>query len=270
MKKMKKLEHNTKKHKKEHVRHVIDVSHVSFRYPGGADNVLDDISFSVKAGDYVGILGPNGSGKSTLLKLLLGLLHAERGSIQLFGRDLHHTTNRYKIGYVPQRSARVDASFPATVEEVVTSGLTARLGLFQRPSLRDRQMVTRTLRTVHIERFRNRLLSDLSGGELQRVFIARALAPQPRVLILDEPTTGIDIGSQEDFYKLLRDLNREHGLTILFVSHDVDVITREVNSVICVNRSLVYHGAPKDFLTEKNMQKLYGRSTTLITHRHAH
>ncbi len=255
---------------------AIELAHLNFSYDDLP--VLRDITATIKQGDYVGIIGPNASGKTTLLKLMLGLLMPTSGNIRLFGIDSRDFRERSQIGYVPQHISATDFHFPATVEEVVTIGRTGantpagkRRNLLNRPTAEDRNAVTDALRIVDIEPLRHRLIAHLSGGQRQRVFIASALASQPSVLILDEPTTGIDLTTQEKFYGLLEELNKKHGLTIILVSHDLDIVTGEISEVLCLNRELVFHGSPKDFLNDPSfIEKLYGRNVKLIAHRHIH
>lgn len=245
----------------------IELDNVSFAY-GVNTPVVERLSFTVRKGDYVGIIGPNGGGKTTLLKIILGLLHHAEGTVKLFGKDSHDFNERYRIGYVPQRVAQTDKDFPATVFEVVRSGRVPRLGFFLGFGEKDTRAVNRAMEVSGIARYRDTLIGNLSGGERQRVFIARALASEPDVLILDEPTVGVDIGAQKAFYEFLSSLNREHNLTIIFVSHDVDMVARETKTVLCINRSMMCHGVPHDLLSEHLLEKLYGDSARHIEHAH--
>ena len=231
-------------------------------------SILERVSFVVEKGQYVGVLGPNGSGKTTLLKVIVGLLAPTSGEAMVLGRPAGDRKNRWKIGYVPQSIAHTAIDFPATVEEVVSSGRTARVGLLRPFSDTDRRMVEEAMEQTDIRGYCHRRLRKLSGGERQRVFIARALAAEPELLILDEPTGGVDVRSQESFYKLLRWLNRTKGLTILFVSHDLDVITREASTMLCLNRTLVCHASPEELMKGDILRELYGKDTRLIHHHH--
>jgi zinc transport system ATP-binding protein len=236
---------------------LLDVSHLSFSYNGS--RVLEDVTLQVKKGEYLGIIGPNGSGKTTLLRLILGLLPDGSNSISLFGQPQHHFQHWSKIGYVPQKATQFEANFPITVKEVVALGA---IGLKKSLS------VHHALKLVGMESFEKRLLSELSGGQQQRVFIAKALISQPELLILDEPTVGVDVESQDTFYELLSQLNKEQGLTIVLVSHDIDVIANEVDSIACINKQLIYHGTPKRFIKEDYLEKLYGKGRQFIIHGH--
>lgn len=245
----------------------IELDNVSFAY-GVNTPVVDRLSFTIRKGDYMGIIGPNGGGKTTLLKIILGLLRQTEGTVKLFGKDSHDFKDRYRIGYVPQRVAQTDKEFPATVFEVVRSGRIPRLGFFLGFTEKDTQAVNRAMEVSGIARYRDTLIGNLSGGERQRAFIARALASEPDVLILDEPTVGVDIGAQKAFYEFLSSLNLEHNLTIIFVSHDVDMVSRETKTVLCLNRSMVCHGVPHDLLSEHLMEELYGGSAKRVGHTH--
>ncbi len=254
----------------------LELKNVSFSYhnnffskePLQNEEALTNISFSVPQGEYLGIIGPNGAGKTTLLKIILGLLKPTRGSVELFGRPLQKYKERYEIGYVPQRSSQVESYFPATVEEIVMSGRTAKRGLFKSFNSEDKQKTLKAMEVAEIEKFGKKLIGNLSGGERQRVFIARALASEPKILILDEPTVAVDIGSQQRFYQFLSHLHKKLGLTVLFVSHDIEVVAREVESVLCINRTLVCHGSPKDFMKEEYLEKLYGKKVKYVVHNH--
>lgn len=241
----------------------IELENVSFSYENSAP-ILEDISFTVRKGDYMGVIGPNGGGKTTLIRIILGLLHPTEGTIKLFKKERHHFKEKYRIGYVPQRVTQADKDFPATVFEVVRTGRIARLGFFEKFTKKDIHAVERAMEISGISRYRDTLVGDLSGGERQRVFIARALAGEPEVIILDEPTVGVDIGAQKKFYEFLSSLNRDHNLTIIFISHDVDIITREAKTVLCLNRSMVCHGFPQELLNEDVMSKLYGGGTKAV------
>jgi len=241
----------------------IELENVSFSYDPGVP-VLEDLSFVVRKGDYLGIIGPNGGGKTTLIKIILGLLHPTTGTIKLFGIERHHFKEKHRIGYVPQRVTQADKSFPATVFEVVRSGRIARLGLFKRFTKKDLEAVERAMEISGIAKYRDTLVGNLSGGERQRVFIARALAGEPEVIILDEPTVGVDIGAQKTFYHFLGTLNREHNMTIIFISHDVDVISKEAKMVLCLNHNLVCHVLPEDLLDEHLLKRVYGEDKVHI------
>lgn len=246
---------------------VLAMEHVGFSYDSRP--VLEDITLRVQRGEFLGIVGPNGSGKTTLLLTALGRLKPQRGKVSLFGEDVSHFRDWWRVGYVPQKAAaRFDPRFPATVWEVVAAGRFARAGIGRRLRKEDHRAIEEALAVAGMSDLRHRPIGRLSGGQQQRAFIARALAGKPELLVLDEPTTGIDPGSEHNFYALLRRLNKELGLTLILVTHDIGVVATEVNRLACINRRLVYHGDPATFLTEANLTKLYGTPVHLISHRH--
>ncbi len=212
---------------------------VGFAYPG-AEPVLRDVSFSLEAGEYVGIVGPNGGGKSTLLHLLAGILHPTKGDIRIFGHSTHDAHHHIDIGFVPQRMENDIRMFPATVEEIVQSGR-VRHHLLHGKHEHDDEAAAVAIRRVNIEHLRKRRIGMLSGGEFQRVMIARALCAEPEILLLDEPTVGVDRASQETFYSLLRTLHQELHLTILLVSHDIAPIRKDATRFLTVDGT-VYEG----------------------------
>ena len=165
----------------------------------------------------IGISSYSGGGKTTLIRLLLGLEEASKGSIKLFGKDIRKFKEWHKIGYVPQRASHVDENFPATVLDIVKMGRIAKKGFFSKFSDKDEKAVHDAMAKMDILDLKDRMIGKLSGGQRQRVMIARALASYPEILILDEPNTGVDIFSQQNFYKLLSKLNKEDGITIVFI-----------------------------------------------------
>lgn len=237
---------------------IIELDDVSFGY--GPEPAIENISLVFAKGGYDGIIGPNGGGKTTLLKVILGLLKPDSGTVRLFGRDINDFKEWSKIGYLPQKVTQVGIRFPITVQEVVSQGRIARAGLFKKLSEADNKAIDMACEMSDVVRLKNRLISDLSGGERQRVFIARALASEPEVLLLDEPATGIDVGSQSRFYRFLKELNANHGMTILFVAHDIDILAHETSRLVCINRRLVCAGAAALIFKEnrKVLENMYG------------
>lgn len=242
-------------HKVTHLETIIELQNVCFSY--SKEEVVKNVSLSIHKGDYVGIIGPNGGGKSTLVKLMLGILKPTDGIITLFGKDIKQFKDWYKIGYVPQKTY-IEVNFPVTVEEIVAMGRYGKRGLFHFPTDEDKEKVHQALKHVDIYVYRNKQMSDLSGGEQQRVFIARALATEPEIIFLDEPTVGVDIKTQKQFYRLLRKLNRELELTLILVSHELDVVAHESTELGYINRTLEYYGEPSEFLKGAYFHKLIG------------
>ena len=237
---------------------AIEIKDLYVTYGDGL--ALESINISVNEGDFLGIIGPNGGGKSTLLKAILGLIPVSRGEIRIFGKPTAERTAA--IGYVPQFSA-VDRRFPITVLETVLSGMTPnRLTPFLRFSKAQRETAMETLREVGIEKLAARRISELSGGEFQRLLIARALATKPAILLLDEPTASVDPASRESIYALLHKLNGR--ITIVLVTHDLLAVSSAVKEIACLNETLVYHGEPK--LSGEVVNKLYGCPVELIAH----
>jgi zinc transport system ATP-binding protein len=247
------------------VRCPVELEKVTFRH--GDVTILEDVDLAVEAGDFLGIIGPNGSGKTTLLRIVLGLLEPTAGGVRLFGRPPATFRQWERLGYVPQRVV-FDPGVPATVEEVVTTGLVATLGPFRRVGAAGRARVREVLEQVAMADHATARIGALSIGQQQRVLIARALAPSPELLVLDEPTGGVDPEAQTSFYALLQHLNRERDVTLILVSHDIGVVSKEVTKLACLNRRLVFHGRPADFLSEAALATLYGPSARLVTHEH--
>jgi zinc transport system ATP-binding protein len=234
-----------------HVNHnenIIEADHISFSYSG--HEVLHDITLTVHRGDYLGIVGGNGAGKTTLIKILLGLLKPSSGTIKLFGQEISRFKDWAKIGYVPQKATNFDVNFPATVEEVVLMGRYSRRGLFKSMTGEDRHKAKEALEHVEMWQYRDRLIGDLSGGQQQRVFIARALAGNPEVVILDEPTVGIEQEIKAEFYTLLRKLNRELRLTVVLITHDIESMSKEAMHVACIDHTLFFHNSVDEYFKD--------------------
>lgn len=226
---------------------VITANNVQFLY--GSEEVLKSVSFDIQKGDYVGLIGQNGSGKSTLLKLLLGLLRPASGSVELFGESIEKFKHWEKIGYVPQRSGIFDQSFPATVEEIVEMGLTQDKNW----SRTKEGKMYHALEMVEMAHLKHRQLRELSGGEQQRALIARALVNRPELILLDEPVVGVDTQSQHNFYQILRRLNKDLNLTLLLVSHDLDIVAHEADYLIMMTEGEICK-CTKDMI-EKDKKK---------------
>ena len=226
---------------------------------------LEDVSLAVAPGDFLAIIGPNGAGKTTLLKVILGLVRPMTGAVRVFGKAPWELNGeRRRIGYVPQVLS-VDLNFPVRASEAVLMGRYGRIGLMRRPSPDDRAAARRAMDRVGIADLADRPIARLSGGQRQRVFLARALANDPDLLLLDEPTTGVDVAATESLYELLRGLHEE-GMTILVVSHDVGVVASYVDGVACVNRQLVAHGRPDEVLGSEELAQMYGCEAMFFHH----
>jgi zinc transport system ATP-binding protein len=246
---------------------AIECRGVSYRVDGR--EILSNVSFSVPVGGYVGIIGPNGGGKTTLLKLILGILTPTAGEVQILGEPATRAALR-SIGYVPQRRAGETQQFPATVEELVRSGRASKSALWNKRTADDDAAIGRAFAIAGIDDLRGRRVSDLSGGQMQKASIARALAAEPKILLLDEPHTGIDQPSRDAFDTFLASLHSRHGLTVIVVSHDLEALSREVDSLLCVNGTVLDHCSPQCFLDTGAFQKLYGERAILTAHHHHH
>jgi zinc transport system ATP-binding protein len=245
---------------------LAELEHVCVDFDG--ERVLDHVDLRVHRGAFVGVIGPNGAGKTTLLRVLLGLVRPSCGHVRLFGQDIRAFRDWHRVGYVPQKAVAFETRFPATVREVVLSGRTGRVGLGRRFGPQDYAAVESALRTAGLWEVRDRLVGRLSVGQQQRVFVARAIASEPDLLLLDEPTVGVDPEGEERFYELLRSLHRERGTTLLLVSHDVAAVAREVSQLVCLNRTLFFHGAPEEALHNGTLDRLYGARNLVVAHRH--
>ncbi|MCU0275362.1 MAG: metal ABC transporter ATP-binding protein [Acidobacteria bacterium] len=231
---------------------LLEVKGLSVRFAGIP--ALENVSFTIEKEAIIAVIGPNGSGKTTLLKAILGLVPYE-GEIRLFARPVRQVLPQ--VGYVPQRFA-FDPSFPLTVEEFIN--LTCRTP--------EKLPVHGALDEVGMGEFKGKLIGELSGGQLQRVLLAHALLHRPRILFLDEATSGIDIEGQGDFYSTIQRLNREHGVTVLMVSHEISMVYKFTDRIICLNRDLVSHGETRSALTAEVLRKLYGENADFKAHGH--
>lgn len=239
----------------EHQPGIIEAADLSYRYE--SETIFQDVNFKINKGDFVAIIGANGSGKSTLMRLLLGELDLQNGAIRLFDKDAAAFREWPKIGYVPQNNLQQYINFPATVLEVVVANLYSQSGLFRWPRKSERQLALSALAQVQMEGFAKRLLSELSGGQLQRVMLARVLVSDPELLILDEPTTGVDANTIDLLYKKLSYLNRETGRTVVMVTHDLPRAADYVSRVLCLEEGS---------LVELDSHQVEQE----VTHRHTH
>lgn len=247
---------------------IVKIKNVSYAY----DNkyALKNINLDILPGSFLGLVGPNGGGKTTLIKLLLGLIKPQEGTIELFGKDIEHFKLWNEIGFVSQKANAFNRGFPATVKEVVSTGLTANVGYFKFFTKKHKDKVEQAVDTVGMSAYLNQNIGDLSGGQQQRIFIARALVSEPKFLILDEPTVGIDTENVQKFYQLLNELNRKNKISLLLVSHDIGTMTKHAHGVACLNKNLHFHGDTVDFsnLSEQQLSKIYGHDLNVVTHQH--
>jgi zinc transport system ATP-binding protein len=222
---------------------LLEARGVRFAY--GRTQVLEDVSVAVGPGEFVALVGPNGSGKSTLLKVLLGVLQADAGRVRVFGEDPAELSDRWRLGFVPQRPS-LASEVPATVEEIVAAGRLSRNGWWRPQSDQDRAAVRHALESVGLAELARLPINTLSGGQQQRAFIARAFASDPVLLILDEPIAGVDAGSQRRFRDALIHLMREHGSGVLLVSHELSAVAQDVDRVVVLKRRVLFDGPPAE------------------------
>ena len=240
---------------------IVEIDRLSYAYSGNL--VLSNISFTIDEGDILGIIGPNGAGKTTLFSCMLGLRDDYTGTIKILGEDIRKKNSQVSksIGYIPQRKT-VDQNFPATVEEIVSLGISVM-------GKASKEKIDLALEAVGLLAQKDRRVGELSGGQQQRVLIAKAMVNDPKLLILDEPATGIDLEMQNKFYSLLKMLNQENKITIIWASHDLDAVNRLATSVACINRSMFFHGKAYEFFENPDLLKAYSESS-MQAHMHLH
>ena len=237
---------------------IVEINNLTVQYPDV--KALDDISLVVNQGDFLGIIGPNGAGKSTLFASMLGLNTKYKGTIKFFDEDIKKSKKYLKqLGYVPQKPI-FEKNFPVTVTDVVRMGLRKES---------DENKIDEILQQLWIHELRERRIGELSGGQQQRVFIAKALVNNPKILILDEPVTGIDQQSIDLFYSILRELNSKQKITIIWSSHDLDAVNKLANHVACLNRTLFFHGESEKFFSDDALVKQYSEAS-MQEHMHHH
>ena len=216
---------------------LIEVDNVSFKYDN--EPIFEDICLSVQEGDFVGIIGSNGTGKSTLLKLLLGELFPVSGTIRLFEEDVRQFKGWSKIGYLPQNAIAKSVGFPATAEEIVQTNLFSEIGLFSFLRKKHKEKVRKALELVGMEHCAKSLIGKLSGGQQQRVMLAKLLVAEPQIMLLDEPTSGVDAKTSQMLYELLLKLNKEKGLTIVMITHDIAKAFNYVARTFCLEEGSI-------------------------------
>jgi zinc transport system ATP-binding protein len=243
---------------------AIKISNLNVNLNG--KGVLKDINLSLDEGRFLGIVGPNGGGKTTLLRVILGLIKPGSGEIFVFGRRPEEVLKTGSIfGYLPQ-TINVKPDFPIRVIDVVMMGRYGKVGILRWPGEEDRRKAIEYLSIMGIEELKNIPFGHLSGGQQQRASIARALAGEPKILILDEPNTSIDVIGQEDFYHLLNGLQKRFGITIVMASHDIGTIPAYVDEIACLNNTFHYHGSPLGALNETVLTELYGKNVDVLQH----
>jgi zinc transport system ATP-binding protein len=248
----------------EQVNPLVEIKDVSVKYPNGVI-ALDGINIDINAKDLIALIGPNGAGKSTLLRIILGLIKPTSGTVKLFGSsDL--TKNLKYVGYVPQSALARDPNLPFSVYETVMLGRIPIVGLLHGTGEKDKKKVEETLKLFGIYELKDRKIGQLSGGQAQRVFLAKAMVAEPKLLLLDEPTSGVDTVSKKEFYNMLDRLNKEREITVVLSSHDIGVITKIATRVLCINRAQFFCGENEDFAADIEIHKLYDHPVELLEH----
>lgn len=246
---------------------IIEVKNLAVHY--GQTEALQDISFVLERGDFIGLVGPNGGGKTTLAKAILGLIPNTSGKIFLFGKKLKDFNGFQKIGYLPQKQSSINQLFPATVGEIVFLGLLSQKKRPKIISREDIQKIDETLSMLGILNLKNKMISELSGGQQQKTLLARALVSQPELLILDEPSTALDPASRQDFFKLLQTLNQKLKTTIILITHDTGYIGQYANKLLYIDRKLVFFGKISDFCPKDEIASCFEKSDKhIIWHQH--
>jgi len=251
------------KHSNNNSAPAVEVKNLSISY--NHEQVLKNLNFKIAPGTITAIIGPNGAGKSTLIRAILGLVPIQKGDITVFGKSTSqrcrhlrgHHAGCLHPGYVPQRYS-FNRTFPITVQEFLELAL---------PPEKKKNATNTALREVGMLKNKNKLLGELSGGQVQRVLIARAVLGEPKLIFLDEPAFGIDIVGEKTFYELIRHLNEVHGSTCVLVSHEIDVVYKYATQVICLNKQMLCQGAPHKVLNAETMKKVYGEEVSLYKHK---
>lgn len=246
---------------------IVTVENLSFRY--NSIEVLSNISFNVSAGDYIGLVGPNGSGKTTAIKAILGLIKQMKGSVSLFGTKADDFRDWHRVGYLPQKLAHFNPHFPATVREIVTSGLFSTKKFPKRVQRADETSIDEAMQMTDVADIRYKLIGELSGGQQQRVLLARAIVNRPELLILDEPTTALDPEARERFFQTLMGLNRAQNVSIILITHDIASIGKYASKLLYLDKQIIFYGSFHDFCVSEKMTNYFGEFTQhLICHRH--
>lgn len=246
---------------------IIDVKDLSFGY--NERLIFSGVNFSIDRGDFAGIIGPNGSGKSTLIKLILGLLRPSGGSISLFGVSAQRFREWPKIGYVAQKN-QLHTGFPASVYEVVSANLYSETGPLHMLSKRQKERVDDVLKTVGLLERKNTPISSLSGGQQQRVHLARVLVNDPEILLMDEPSSGMDTAAENSMYELLHKLNEQRNISIVMVTHDITAVTAHASRLLCMGGNTLCEHDMSEALDSEFLSRLYGHNVHVHVHNHSH
>ena len=245
---------------------IITAKNLSYSYED--KEIFSEVNLEIDSGDFAALIGPNGSGKSTLLKLILGILSYRQGEIKLLG-DLVEKFNSWdKIGYIPQDIREFNHSFPATVKEIIAANLYQEMGWIKILTKDLEKKIDKALKKVDMIEFKDRLIGQLSGGQQQRVFIARTLVTEPEIIFLDEPLAGVDASAEEDFYNLLAELNNQLGITIVMISHNVNVVSNKANKIICFGDKKIYSHQAENFDYDRYIKEIKNDKAIILPHSH--
>lgn len=236
---------------------IIELNKLGYSY--GEGWILNDLSLQIAEGDFVAVIGPNGAGKSTLLRLLAGILKPMRGSITIFGEDRQNFKSWDKIGYVPQNPAKQHRAFPISVREVVSLGRLSGGSMFQHYTYADKAAVDDIIKRFSLKGLEHRKIGELSGGQQQRVYLARAMVRSPKLLLLDEPATGVDPDAKEELYNMLGEINRRDGVTIVMVSHDLELAVKVCKNALCLDHNICFWGDVHQALVHRHKHGYFYR-----------
>jgi zinc transport system ATP-binding protein len=246
---------------------ILSVNDLFFQY--NSSDVLKNISFSVNVGDYIGLVGPNGSGKTTLIKIILGLLKPSQGQVNLFGVDSRIFSGWRRIGYLPQKVSALNHPFPATVQEVVAMGRLSTKGFPKYMDRADRRAVDIALDSLDIKELKHRAIGELSGGQQQKVLVARAIVNNPEFLILDEPASALDPETRDRFFLLLKNLNSEKNVSIIIITHDIGTIGMYASKLLYIDKKIIFYGSLEDLCKSSEITNFFGEyAQHIICHRH--
>jgi len=245
---------------------ALEMRRVGFGY--NAHPVVEDITFTIGQGDYLWVIGPNGSGKTTLMKLALGILEPGQGEILLLGRPVEVFRRWERVAYVPQTVSRFDPFFPASAMEVAAMGLLSEKTFPRRLNARDKKRVERAFEQVGIAGIMKQRIGELSGGQVQRVYLARALVSKPDIIFLDEPTSAVEPGVREEFFRVIDELNRQ-GTAVFLINHDITGMGIKNNKILFINRTQLFFGNGEEFCISPSMGEYFGSSQHIICHQHA-
>jgi zinc transport system ATP-binding protein len=246
---------------------ILSIKNLSFSYD--TTEVLSGVSFDITKGDYVALAGPNGAGKTTLVRVILGLEHKQRGTIEILGKDAEGFKDWDRIGYLPQQVNAFNPLFPATVKEVIGLGLLSQKSFPKKFTRSDETRILKTLEFMDIASLKDKLVGELSGGQQQRVFLCRALVSDPELLILDEPSTALDPLTREHFFTLAERLNKDKNVTLIIITHDTADIGQYAGKLLYLDKRVIFYGGFADFCQSKEMEKYFGPfSQHLICHQH--